>query len=92
MLLALLLWQTVPGPPGDEPVPLVQPCPRDRDEDIVVCARAGPDRLPRLDAPVRGAPMTARIAPNATVHAEAVGIVRAYIPDNRILAHLTLAF
>jgi hypothetical protein len=36
--------------------------------------------------------MTARISPNARVHAEAVGIVRAYIPDNRILGHLTLAF
>jgi hypothetical protein len=93
MLLALLLLQAVPGPPGDEPVPVVQACPRDHGQDIVVCAHAGAsDRLQRLDAPLRGAPMTARISPNATVHAEAVGIVRAYIPDNRILGHLTLAF
>jgi hypothetical protein len=93
MLLALLLLQAVPGPPGDEPPTAVQPCPRGRGEDIVVCARAAEsDRLPRLARPVRGAPMTARISPNATVNAEAIGFVRAYIPDNRILAHLTIAF
>lgn len=92
MLLALLLWQAVPGPPGDEPLPVVQACPRERGEDIVVCARAESDRLPRLDARVRGAPMTARISPNAVVTARAVGFVRDGIPDNRILGHLTLAF
>jgi hypothetical protein len=92
MLLALLLMQAVAGPPGDEPVPVVQACPRDRDEAIVVCARAGSDRLRRLDAPVRGAPMTARLSPNAAVNAGATGFVRAGIPDNRILGHLKLAF
>jgi hypothetical protein len=91
MLLALLLLQTVPGPPSDDPAPAVQACERGGDE-LVVCARTRSDRLRRLGEPVRGAPMTVRIGPNATVHAEAIGIVRAYIPDNRILAHLKLTF
>lgn len=93
MLMALLLLQTVPGPPSDEPGIEQRACRRGERDELVVCARAGePDRLRRVAEPVRGAPMTVRISRNAIANAEAVGFVRAYIPDNRILARLKLDF